>query len=70
MTDPTAKQQLGLPQNASEAEVAAQVEKMMGGAFAATNVRSMQHAIKEAMEEIRNLGRAPKKPCGSSGNDS
>ena len=49
MTDPTAKQQLGLPQNASEAEVAAQVEKMMGGAFAATNVRSMQPAIKEAI---------------------
>jgi len=62
MTDPTAKQQLGLPRNASEAEVAAQIEKMMSGAFAAGNVRSMQPAIKEAMEEIRNLGREPKKP--------
>jgi len=62
MTDPNAKQQLGLSQNASEAEVAAQIEKMMAGAFAAADVRSMQPAIDETMQAIRNLGRTPKKP--------
>jgi hypothetical protein len=62
MTDPSAKQQLGLPQNASEAEVAAQIEKMMAGAFAAPDVRSLRPAIDDAMQELRNLGGAPKKP--------
>jgi hypothetical protein len=62
MTDPNAKQQLGLPQNASEAEVAAQIEKTMAGAFAGPGVRSLRPAIEETMEEIRKLGGAPKKP--------
>jgi cytochrome P450 len=48
--------------SASEAEVAAQIEKMMAGAFAGPDVRSLRPAIEETMEEIRKLGGAPKKP--------
>jgi len=62
MADPNAKQQLGLPPNASEAEVAAQIEKMMAGAFTAPGMQSLRPAIAETMEEIRKLGGAPKKP--------
>ena len=62
MTDPNAKQQLGLSQNASEAEVAAQVEKMMAAALGSPGMQSLRPALDDTLQKIGNLGRAPKKP--------
>jgi hypothetical protein len=61
MADPNARQQLGLPQNASEAEVAAQIEKMMSGALQNPDVRSIRRELDGTMQELSKLG-PPKKP--------